>query len=158
MASVEPIRKLVTVRCPPQRAFELFTEHMGTWWPVESYSRAVSEFKDDGVQVELLEFQPRLGGSVLEHMSDGRIMPWAEVTGWDPPRSVLMAWRPHAMPEPPTELEVTFAAVGPGTLVELEHRGWERLSPPFRNELYDVYARGWPFTLDRFAAAAGRNA
>jgi uncharacterized protein YndB with AHSA1/START domain len=148
---------MVTVRCAPERAFNLFTAQMGRWWPVESYSRAVSEFEHEDVEVAELEFQSLMGGSVLEHMSDGRILPWAEVIAWDPPRRVLMAWRPHSQPEPPTDVEVTFTARGHGTLVELEHRGWERLSENFREGLYDIYARGWITTLGCFAAAADRD-
>lgn len=154
---VEPIREIVTVHCPPDRAFELFTEHMGTWWPVEAYSRKVSELEGEDVEVERLEFQARLGGSVLEHLSDGRVLPWALVTGWDPPDSVVLAWRPHSSPEPPTELEVTFTIRDGGTLVGLEHRGWERLSEDFRQGLYETYARGWITTLGCFAAASDRD-
>ena len=97
--------------------------------------------------------QARSGGSVLEHISDGRILPWAQVIGWHPPDSLVMAWRPHTSPQPPTEVEVTFRARDGGTLVDLEHRGWERLSEDFRESLYDIYARGWIITLGRFAAA-----
>jgi hypothetical protein len=157
-AQVEPIRQTVTVRSDLERAFELFTEEMGTWWPVDAYSRAVSEFADEDVQVVRLEFQARMGGSLLEHMSDGRILPWAEVTAWHPPHNVLMAWRPYSVPEPPTELEVTFTAREGGTLVELEHRGWERLSEDFREGLYEIYARGWIKTLGFFVVAADRAA
>jgi Activator of Hsp90 ATPase homolog 1-like protein len=152
---VEPIRQVVTVRCSPERAFTVFTERMGTWWPVESYSRAVSEFAAEGVAVTELEFQARLGGSILEHLSDGRVLPWAEIIAWHPPRNVRMRWRPHSLPEPPTEVGVTFTARGEGaTMVELEQGGWERLSEDFREELHDVYARGWVTTIARFAAAA----
>jgi uncharacterized protein YndB with AHSA1/START domain len=151
---VEPIRRTVTLRCAPERAFELFTERMGAWWPVEAYSRAVSEFAAEGVEVERLEFQARGGGSILEHMSDGRTVPWGEVIAWDPPEGVVMAWRPHSLPEPPTEVEVTFTAQADGTLVKLEHRGWEQLSDGFREEMYDIYARGWITTLERFASVA----
>ena len=154
---VEPIRQTVTVRSDPERAFEIFTEHMGTWWPVEAYSRAVSEFEHEDVQVVRLEFQARMGGSVLEHVSDGRILPWAEVIAWHPPHSVVMAWRPHSSPEPPTEVEVTFTPRDGGTLVELEQRRWERLSEGFRAGLYETYARGWITTLGYFAAATDRN-
>jgi hypothetical protein len=154
---VEPIRQTVVVRIGPERAFELFTEQMGAWWPVDDYSRAVSEFAEEGVRVERLEFQARMGGSLLEHMSDGRILPWAEVTAWHPPHSVLMAWRPYSRPEPATELEVTFVARTGGTVIELEHRGWERLSQDFRAGLHEVYARGWSTTLGCFAAAADRG-
>lgn len=154
---VEPIHHMVTVRCPPERAFKLFTEQMGTWWPVESYSRAVSEFQHEDVEVANLEFQARMGGAILEHLSDGRILPWAEVIAWDPPWRVRMAWRPHSKPEPPTEIEVTFTERGGGTLVEVEHRGWERLSEDFRDELYGIYARGWITTLECFVTAADRD-
>ena len=153
-APVEPICQTVTVRSDPERAFNLFTELMGTWWPVEAYSRAVSEFEGDEIQVLRLEFQAFMGGRILEHTSDGRILPWGEVIGWNPPHSVLMAWRPHSQPEPPTEVEVTFTSRGGGTLVELEHRGWERLSQAFRQALYEIYARGWITTLACFVAAS----
>jgi len=153
-APVEPIRQAVTVRIDPERAFDLFTEGMGTWWPLDAYSRAVSEFADDQIQATGLEFQARMGGRILEHTSDDRILPWAEVIAWRPPQSVLMAWRPHSEPEPPTELEATFTRRLGGTLVEIEHRGWERLSEAFREGLYEIYARGWITTLECFAVAA----
>jgi uncharacterized protein YndB with AHSA1/START domain len=151
---VEPIRQMVTVRGDPERAFDLFTERMGTWWPVDAYSRAISEFQHEGIQVARLEFQARMGGWILEHTTDGRVLPWGEVLAWDPPRRVLMAWRPHAQPEPPTEVEVIFSPGAGGTVVQLEHRGWERLSQGFREGLYEIYARGWITTLGCFAAAA----
>jgi len=154
---VDPIRESVTVRTDRRRAFDLFTKGMGTWWPVADYSRAVSEFEADGVHVTRLEFQPRPGGAILEHLSDGRVLPWGEVTEWDPPARVVMAWRPHALPEPPTEVEVTFDERDGATRVELEHRGWERLSDGFREDLYPIYVRGWTTTLARFAAAADRD-
>jgi uncharacterized protein YndB with AHSA1/START domain len=68
-----------------------------------------------------------------------------------------MAWRPHSRPQPPTEVEVTFAAVEGGTNVVLEHRGWERLSEDYR-ELYASYSDGWTGTLGRFAEAAEKEA
>jgi uncharacterized protein YndB with AHSA1/START domain len=157
-ALVEPILQTVAIRCDPEHAFDLFTSEMGTWWPVESYSRAVSEFAHDDVEVAKLEFQGRMGGSILEHMSDGRTLPWAEVTSWHPPHRVVLAWRPHSAPEAPTEVEVTFTAREGGTLVEVEHRGWEWLSAEFRKGLYEIYVRGWPTTLECFATAADRTA
>src|SRR5207253_8449861 len=138
---VEPIRSSVIVRIDPARAFDLFTEQMGTWWPVDDYSRAVSEFGDEGVRADRLEFQAGMGGSILEHTSDGRSLPWAEVIAWDRPRRVVMAWHPHSLPEPPTEVEVSFTAQEGGTMVDLEHRGWDRPSEGFRASLCEIYAR-----------------
>ena len=155
---VAPIREAVTVRCGPERAFHVFTDQFGAWWPVESYSRVVSELKDENVKTSGLEFQTRQGGSILEYISDGRILPWGEVIDWSPPHRILLSWHPHSMPEPSTEVEVKFVAADGGTEVQVEHREWEVLSEAFRNALYDVYVEGWPLTLRLFAAAADRAA
>ena len=157
MDGTRPIREKVTVRSDPARAFELFTAQMGKWWPLESYSRAVNEFEHVNVGVSELMFEARMGGSILERMTDGRVLPWAEVLAWQPPHRVVLSWRPHSMPEPPTELEVTFVARKDGTLIEVEHRGWERLSEEFRAEMYEIYVRGWPLTLECFVAETDRD-
>ncbi len=34
-APIPPIRHAVDVPVEPARAFEIFTEHMGEWWPRE---------------------------------------------------------------------------------------------------------------------------
>jgi uncharacterized protein YndB with AHSA1/START domain len=155
-AHVPPIRRRVTVRVDQERAFRLFTEGMAGWWPLDAYSRAVNELEGEGVQAVRLEFQARADGAIVEHTSDGRILPWAEVVAWQPPERLVLAWRPHSQPEPPTELEVAFRPSAAATVVELEHRGWERLSEGFREGLYGMYDRGWTSTLDLFAAAADR--
>jgi hypothetical protein len=158
MTQVEPIQRSVTVPLEPERAFELFTARMDTWWPVETHSRAEIEFEDDDdVHVERVEFQGRAGGQVVEHLTDGRALPWAEVIVWEPPHRFVMAWRPHSRPQPATDVEVRFTPHDAGTLVELEHRGWERLTEALAPELYESYAGGWIGTLSRFAAAAERE-
>ncbi|MGQ0670776.1 MAG: SRPBCC domain-containing protein [Actinomycetota bacterium] len=153
---VEPIRRSVTVRCDPERAFRVFTAEIGRWWPAETHSRAATEFEGEGIKVERIEFQGRVGGHVLEHMSNGRTLSWAEVLAWDPPRRFVLAWRPHSRPQPPTEVDVTFTPRGGGTLVELEHRGWEQLSEDF-HKLYADYAGGWIQTLGQFATAVNQE-
>jgi uncharacterized protein YndB with AHSA1/START domain len=148
--TTQPIRRSVQVHAPPGKAFRVFTEEMGTWWPLETHSRAAAERSD--VRAERIEFQGRVGGQVLEHLSNGEVLPWAEVILWEPPRRLVLAWRPHGRPQPPTEVEVIFTPRDGGTHVELEHRGWERLTEVF-GELYDSYTQGWVGTLDRFSSA-----
>ncbi|MGH2709615.1 MAG: SRPBCC domain-containing protein [Actinomycetota bacterium] len=154
--SVEPIRRSVKVECGPEEAFRLFTEGMGEWWPIETHSRAATEHEGEGVKAERIEFQARAGGQILEHLSSGEVLAWADVLSWEPPHRFVVAWKPHSRPQPPTEVEVTFAAKEGGTIVELEHRGWERLTEDFA-ELYHSYAGGWIETLGRFATAAGES-
>jgi uncharacterized protein YndB with AHSA1/START domain len=152
--SVEPIKRSITVQRDLEQAFRIFTEEMGSWWPVENYSRATSDFEGEDVKVEGVEFQGREGGQVLEHLSNGRTLPWGDVLAWDPPRRFVLAWHPTFSDRPPTEVEVRFTPQGTGTLVELEHRGWERLAPDVEAVLRGNYAAGWITTLERFRAVA----
>jgi uncharacterized protein YndB with AHSA1/START domain len=156
MSAIEPIHASVTVKAEPTLAFELFTERLDTWWPFERFSRAGDDFEGEGVKVERIEFQRRVGGRVLEHLSNGRVLPWAEVLVWEPPARVVLAWKPNSTPHPPTELEIHFTAHGNGTLVELEHRGWERLGE-IAEESRAGYGTGWIGVLARFEDAVARE-
>ena len=157
MTEVEPIQRSVTVPLEPAAAFELFTARMDAWWPVQTHSRAEIEFEDEDVHVVRVEFQAATGGKILEHLTDGRVLPWAEIVTWEPPHRFVMAWKPHSRPQPPTEVEVRFTARDGGTLVELVHRGWERLSEPRAPEIRAGYSDGWIETLSAFVAAAERE-
>jgi uncharacterized protein YndB with AHSA1/START domain len=151
--TIEPIRASTSVRIDPERAFELFTARIDTWWPLQTHSRAVSDFEGEGVKAERVDFQGRAGGQVLEHLSNGQVLPWGEVIVWEPPTRFVLAWRPNFSSRPPTEVEVRFTADQDGTLVELEHRGWERLGD-LAEEGRASYGTGWILTLARFRDAA----
>ena len=57
------VRATVTVEAPIERAFAVFTEQMGTWWPSTHHI----------LQGELAEmvFEPRVGGSIYDRATDG---------------------------------------------------------------------------------------
>ena len=86
-------------------------------------------------------------------MSDGTEGTWGTVLVWEPPSRVVLAWKPNTNDNPPTELEVRFTPDGGGTLVKLEHRGWERLGAIAERARAD-YGQGWVGVLSRFATAA----
>jgi uncharacterized protein YndB with AHSA1/START domain len=153
MSELEPIRRSVSVPLKPAEAFDLFTDRMGSWWPVETHSRAESDFGGEDVKVERVEFQARQGGQVLEHLSNGEVLPWADVLTWEPPSRLVLAWKPNSRPAPPTEVEVRFTPDGDGTRVELEHRGWERLGE-LAAQAREGYAVGWIPVLARLEEAA----
>jgi uncharacterized protein YndB with AHSA1/START domain len=155
-STIEPIRASTSVRIDPARAFELFTARIDTWWPLETHSRAAGGFEGAGLKVERMEFQPFAGGKVLEHLSDGQALPWGEVLVWEPPVRFVLAWNPNSNANPPTELEVRFTEQPEGALVELEHRGWERLGE-IALEARESYGGGWIITLGRFQEAADRE-
>ena len=157
MNELEPIHKAVEVPIGPEDAFRLFTRDIGSWWPVGTHSRAAAEHEAEGITVERVEFQEAVGGRVIEHLSDGRTLPWAEVLAWDPPASFVLSWHPSSASRPPTAVEVRFTPTGSGTRVELEHRGWERLGED-ASELRGQYHTGWDPTLARFREAATARA
>ncbi len=149
---LDPIHASVTVRPAPNDAFRLFTTDMGTWWPVDRHSMAVDEH-EGRVKVESIVVEERAGGRIYESMSDGTQGQWATILTWDPPRRLVLAWKPNVSDNPPTEIEVVFTPDGDGTRVDLEHRGWERLGE-LGEAARSSYDDNWEGVLALFAAAA----
>jgi uncharacterized protein YndB with AHSA1/START domain len=150
---IDPIHASVTVGCLPEDAFRVFTREMGGWWPVQRFSMAV-DAHEGRVKVESVVVEEREGGRIYEVMSDGTEGTWATILQWDPPRRLILAWKPNLSDNPPTEIEVTFTPQGDGTRVDLEHRGWERLGA-IAEEARSGYGENWTGVLALFAAAAG---
>jgi uncharacterized protein YciI len=140
-ATMRPVRREVRVECDPATAFELFTAHIGSWWPLGTHSvhgaRASVAFEED----RLVE---RIG-------SDSAV--WGTVLAWDRPRGFRMTWHPGHGPERPTEVAVSFAEDGAGTMVTLVHTGWERLANGV--EAREEYDHGWPDVLEEFGHRVG---
>lgn len=146
-------RVSVTVDATPDRAFEVFTTGMSTWWPKDSHHIG----DQDAVAVVI---EPRPGGRWFERAADGTECPWGFVTAWEPPARLLLAWHLNADwdfdPDPAraTEVEVTFAREGERTLVTLEHRGFEVLGDRAVEVRDSVRSDGgWIELLDRYAQA-----
>jgi len=152
---IEPIRRSIVVRCSPERAFEVFTAEMSSWWPFETHSIAADTERGRARRVVV---EPRVGGRVYEVQADDTEASWGEVRVWDPPRSLVLGWKPNDRPQPLTELEVTFTVHGEGTTVTLEHRGWELLGSS-ATASREGYLAGWPVVFDeRYGDAANAAA
>lgn len=137
-----PVLKTVTVSRPVEEAFRVFTAELGTWWPLRQYSV-------DPDRAEDAVLEPGVGGRLYERGPDGRAE-WGEVLAWDPPARVVFSWHPGRGPEEATEVEVRFTASEGGTLVELEHRGWEILGERAAG-VRSSYEQGWRGVLDLYA-------
>jgi uncharacterized protein YndB with AHSA1/START domain len=125
-ATVAPVQRSVTVAAPPERAFEVFTSGFASWWPS---SHSVIEGGYEGAYIE-----PHEGGRWYERSNTGVEEVWGRVLVYEPPHRIVLSWLLDGEfeidPEPSraTEVEVRFTPQGDGTLVELEHRGFERRS------------------------------
>ena len=139
---IQPIHKTLVVDCTVERAFEVFTCGIGTWWPVGSHSIG-------GDAVTEIVFEERAGGRVFERHSDGGEGEWGRVLSWGPPAGFTMTWYPGHDPAEATELEVRFAADGDRTRVDLVHRGWEILAARAQ-EARASYDGGWETVLGHY--------
>jgi uncharacterized protein YndB with AHSA1/START domain len=145
-----PVRKSVHVAAPPDRAFEVFTDGIGRWWPK---THSISEA---GVDRPVIE--PREGGRWYGVGEDGSQDDWGEVLAWEPPGRLLLAWRINPRwtydPAVHTEVEVRFTDLGEGrTRVEFEHRKLEGLGVGAA-EMAEGLGGGWSGILESFKTAA----
>ena len=148
--SVAPIIHRVTVAAAPARAFELFLDRMGAWWPK---GRAVGALPHVAIVVE-----PRVGGRWFERDAEGTETRWGTVLEWQPPYRVLLGWQLNSRfefdPDLVTEVEVTFVAMpAGGTEVTLEHRGLERFGAD-AEKLAGQLGSGWPRLVAEFVKLA----
>src|SRR5438270_13007070 len=98
------VRTSITVKAPIERAFWLFTEGIGTWWPPEHHLL-------EGELQEMV-FEPRVGGHVYDRAVDGSECRWARVLAYQPPNRVAFSWdinpswQIETNPEQTSEVEV----------------------------------------------------
>ena len=153
----DEVRCEVTVTASADRAFEVFTEGLSTWWP-SAYT-----WSQEGL--ERIAIEPFAGGACLERGPYGFRCDWGRVLAWEPPDRVVFTWQigPTRVPEPApdraSEVEVRFHASGGSTRVELVHRGFARHgegAESYRTAMGSE--KGWPFLLEQFAAAAEQAA
>jgi uncharacterized protein YndB with AHSA1/START domain len=144
------VRARVVVEAPIARAFTVFTEGIGTWFPPEYNLLAVP--------IAERVFEPRVGGRVYDRGVDGSQCQWGRVLVYEPPHRVVISWdiSPRWQIETDhtktSEIEVHFIGETPNrTRVELEHRhlerhgeGWEQLRDSVGGE------GGWPGALQKF--------
>lgn len=155
MNPTAPVIKTREIPLPAQEAFRLFTERLDTWWPMSTHSIGASEGGVDSVAVR---FEGRIGGQVVEILSDGREYSWGEVIAWNPPERFVITWHPNINPTAASILEVRFTAQGDNaTTLYLEHRGWEEFGE-HGLELRGQYEPGWDFVLSGYESASSEAA
>jgi uncharacterized protein YndB with AHSA1/START domain len=153
------VRKTMNVQAPVEVAWRVFTQKMGTWWPLSVYKIG----KVPAVDAIL---EPHVGGRWYERGDDGSTCQWGSVLTWEPPSRLVLSWDITADwqydPALKTEIEIRFIADGKSaTRVELEHRRLDRYGAR-RDEMREVFDKGgdWGRLLQGFAqvaAAQGGN-
>lgn len=144
--TLPPVVKSVTVARPVADAFQVFTEGLGSWWPLETHS--LGQSGDGRCGCEGGE-----GGVFWEETQDGTRHTWGTIISWQPPRKLVFTWHPGRDETLAQQVEVSFTAEGDGTRVDLVHTGWEVLGPA-AEETRAGYDSGWERVfVQRYAAA-----
>ena len=151
MTDSTAVSTMIVVDAPVERAFTVFTEDMGSWWPPEHHLI--------GAPLASMVFEPKVGGDVYDVGEDGSRCRWARVLAYEPPSRVVFSWdvsvqwQVETDPGRTSEVEVRFVPEGDTrTRVELEHRhldrhgeGWEGMRDAVGS------SEGWAIGLGRFA-------
>jgi uncharacterized protein YndB with AHSA1/START domain len=146
-------RTSIEVEAPLERAFSVFTDGIGTWFP--------SEYNLLDTEIAERVFEPRVGGHIFDKGADGKECHWGRVLAYEPPTRVVFSWDISPQwtietdPDRTSEVEVRFIEKGPDrTRIELEHRhldrhgdGWEQVRASIAGD------GGWPGCLQAFARA-----
>jgi uncharacterized protein YndB with AHSA1/START domain len=149
--TIAPVRKSIRVNAAQAHAFEVFTSGIGRWWPRHA-TIGTAPMKE-------VVLEPRLGGRWYQLAEDGSQAKVGEILVWEPPRRFIVSWDLNSNWKPDTtvssEDEVRFTADGPNaTLVELEHRKFERMGAEAGAKMRKDVDGGWPGMLDHFKKEA----
>ena len=141
------VRSSVEVPLQPAVAFRLFVVRLADWWPLETHSVF-------GDAAQSVEFEPRVGGRIVESGPDGETAEWGIVTEWDEPARVAFTWYPGQDPSVATTVAIDFTGVTGGvTRVDLVHGGWESRGAK-AGQMMESYRPGWAHVLGQFRSLA----
>jgi len=143
-AAVPPLRREVLVAAHRDLAFRVFTERIGAWWPLAEHS-----VHGRGSTVGFVE--PGLGARIVETRAGAADATWGTVTRWEPGVAIAFTWHPGHGHDAASRVLVNFTEVDGGTLVTLEHSGWEAFGDRAA-EARTSYENGWPVVLTAYAA------
>lgn len=153
--TIEAIRRQVVVKAGQQRAFEVFTAEMTSWWPPEHHIGSAP--------IEEIIVEPREGGRWYTRHLDGSETSTGYVAAWEPYDRVILTWQIGADwkydPKLLTTVELRFIPDGPDrTRVELEHRDLENFGPE-AERMRQVFEQpgAWDSTLEAYASAIKRG-
>jgi uncharacterized protein YndB with AHSA1/START domain len=153
-APANSVHKSITVEAPIERAFTVFTDQIGSWWPPDHHIL-------DAPLAEMV-FEPREGGRIYDRGTDGSECQWSRVLAYEPPTRVVFSWdidlhwQIETDPDRASEIEIRFIPEGEArTRVELEHRNLDRHGDGWE-KMRDAVASpgGWGRGLSAFAERA----
>jgi uncharacterized protein YndB with AHSA1/START domain len=142
-----------TVEVPVGRAFAVFVDQIGSWWPRE-YTWAKENLEEIGIEA-------KVDGQCYERRKDGSMSVWGTVLTIARPEHIVFSWQIEADRSPienvalASRVDVRFVAASPDTTsIVLVHRDFPRHGPGWQKYRSNMASRsGWPALLDRYEKA-----
>jgi uncharacterized protein YndB with AHSA1/START domain len=149
--AIEAVRREIVVPASKERAFEVFTAGMTSWWPPEHHIGSAP--------IEEIVIEPHEGGRWYTRHADGSETSTGFVRAWEPPDRLVITWQIGADwkydPSLVTTVELRFIAEGEErTRIVLEHRDLENFGPDAEKMQATFDEPGaWTSTLANYASA-----
>ena len=149
---LEPIVKTIEVPCSQEKAFKVFVNEMGTWWPLDKRSMSMKS----GKPAKSLRIEPKQGGKIVEIGHDDTEHLWGTIKSYDPYNSITLDFHMGLPAENASLVEVRFTALQQErTRVELTQSNWEAFGD-MAEMLRGFYGSGWVVIFERaFKSACG---
>ncbi len=150
---LDPIISTIEVPCNQEKAFGVFVDEMGSWWPLDQRSMSLMH---TGMPAKSLRVEARQGGKIVEIGSDDTEHLWGTINLYDPHDFVSMDFHMGLPPENASLVEVRFTAIGEDqTRVQLTQSNWEAFGD-MAEMMRDGYGSGWVIIFEEaFKSACG---
>ena len=149
---LDPIIKTIEVPCSQEKAFRVFVNEMGSWWPLDKRSMSMK----DGKPSKSLSIEATLGGKIVETGHDDTKHHWGTITAFDPHDSISMDFHMGLPAENASLVEVRFTALeGERTRDELTQSNWEAFGD-MAEMMRGGYGSGWVIIFEQaYKSACG---
>ncbi len=149
---LDPIDFTIEVPCGQEKAFAVFVNEMGSWWPLDKRSMSMHS----GKPAKSLRIEAKQGGRIVEIGHDDTEHLWGTIKSYDPHDSISMDFHMGLPPENASLVEVRFSALGnERTQVELTHSNWEAFGD-MAEMMRGGYGSGWVIIFEQaYKSACG---
>ncbi len=150
---LDPIIKTIEVPCSQEKAFGVFVNEMGTWWPLDK--RSIS-MHSGGKPAKSLRIDPKEDGKIVEIGHDDTEHLWGTIKSYDPHDSISMDFHMGLPAETASLVEVRFTALATErTRVELTQSNWEAFGE-MAEMMRSGYGSGWVIIFEEaYKSACG---
>ncbi len=150
---LDPITYTIEVPCSQEKAFGVFVNEMGSWWPLDKRSMSMM---NGGKPAKSLRIDPKLGGEIVEIGHDDTEHLWGTIRSYDPHGALAMDFHMGLPADNASLVEVRFTELEDDrTRVELTQSKWEAFGD-MAEMMRGGYSSGWVIIFEQaYKSACG---